>query len=248
MNPGVPEPTDKRTLGVLGGMGPQATVDFLNEIVARTPATGDADHLRILLDNNPGVPDRQAALAGDRLAVEHALRDMALGLEALGADFLVMPCNTAHAFVDAAVAATSVPFVSIIDSTVAAVRRVAPAARRVGLLATTACIEAGVYQQAAREADLEIVVPDGSSQLDCMRLIAAVKGGDTSDDVHREMHTLAEELVSKGVDALIAGCTEIPLVLEGDVRGVPLLSSTDELAQAAVDLALGRIPLPPAKT
>ncbi|MEM9208097.1 MAG: amino acid racemase [Pseudomonadota bacterium] len=234
----------QRRIGVLGGMGPQATVDFLNQVIAGTPASGDADHLRILIDNNPKVPDRQAAMRGDDSAVRAALRDMALGLEKQGADFLVMPCNTAHAFVEDAAAAVNIPLVSIIDVTAQAVSDVAPGARKVGLLATDACIAAGIYPSAAADLPFDILVPDPARQADCMRLIRAVKGGDTGDAVRAAMRSIAAALIDEGADALIAGCTEIPLVLEDDEVPVPLISSTDVLAAKAVDYGLGRLPLP----
>jgi aspartate racemase len=239
-----PKPATQKTVGVLGGMGPQATVDFMNMVIALTPADRDQDHLRLLIDSNPHVPDRQAAMHGDDTAVRSVLRDMALGLERQGADFLVMPCNTAHAFIDDAVAAVRIPFVSIIDITVAAVLDAVPGARRVGLLATDACIESGSYQTAARASALDVVLPDARGQAECMALIAAVKAGDTGADPRAGMARLAAALVDKGVEALIAGCTEIPLILEDDDVAVALISSTDVLAARAVDYALGRLPLP----
>lgn len=227
-------------MGVLGGMGPQATVDFLNAVIALTPAAGDQDHLRVLIDSNPKVPDRQAAMRGDDSGVQAALRGMALGLEQQGADFLVMPCNTAHAFLRDALAAITIPFVSIIDVTVEAIREAVPDAAQVGLLATDACIQSGNYQNAAAASSLEIVVPDPARQAECMSLIGAVKGGDTGPGVRKRMAALATTMTDDGVDALIAGCTEIPLVLAQNAVSVPLLSSTDILAARAVDIALGR--------
>ena len=232
------------TVGVLGGMGPQATVDFMHEVIARTPASGDQDHLRLLVDSNPRVPDRQAAIRGDDTAVRVALREMATGLELQGADFLVMPCNTAHAFVADAVAVVGIPFISIIDDPPEAATEAAGETRRAGLLATDACLISGVYQQAAAVADLELVTPADSAQAECMQLIRAVKGGDTGADVRKAMLALARSLVEDGVAAIIAGCTEIPLVLEDDVDGVRLISSTDVLAQKTVDYGLRRLPLP----
>ena len=235
---------EQRRMGVLGGMGPQATVDFLNQVIALTPADGDQDHLRILIDNNPKVPDRQAAMRGDDTGVRNALRDMALGLERQGADFLVMPCNTAHAFVADAAAAVGIPLLSIIDVTAQAVTDAAPDARKVGLLATDACIAAGIYQKAAATLPFDIMIPADAGQAECMALIRQVKAGDVGASVRERMQVLAKSLIDDGADALIAGCTEIPLVLEDDEVPVPLISSTDVLAARAVDFALGRLSLP----
>ena len=234
----------QKTIGVLGGMGPQATVDFLNIVIELTPARRDQDHLRVLIDSNPHVPDRQAAMRGDDSAVRAVLRDMALGLERQGADFLVMPCNTAHAFIDDAVAAVGIPFMSIIDVTVEAILEARADACRIGLLATDACIESNRYQRAARALSLEIVTPGPKGQAECMALIAAVKAGDTGRAVRSSIAALARGLVDEGIDALIAGCTEIPLILDDDDVPVALISSTDVLAARAVDHALGNRPLP----
>ena len=105
--------------GVLGGMGPYATVDFMSKVISLTPADSDQDHVRLLVDHNPKTPDRQINTDEQRKAVRQTLADMALRLETAGADFLVMPCNTAHGFHDLAVERTSIPFVNIISETVA---------------------------------------------------------------------------------------------------------------------------------
>ena len=155
-----------------------------------------------------------------------------------------MPCNTAHAFVADAAAAVQIPLISIIDVTAQAVVEAAPDARRVGLLATDACITAGIYQKASADLPFDILVPDADGQAECMALIRRVKGGDTGEAVRERMRALAATLIDAGADALIAGCTEIPLILEDDEVPVPLISSTDVLAARAVDHGLGRLPLP----
>lgn len=119
-----------KTVGVLGGMGPDATVDFMSQVVALTSAEKDQDHIHMIVDHNPKVPDRQAAMRGDRSVVSTVLARMALRLEAAGADFLVMPCNTAHAFLDDVLPRIRVPFLHIIDETVAEIAAVCPSAKR----------------------------------------------------------------------------------------------------------------------
>ncbi len=234
-----------RTVGVLGGMGPEATVDFMARVIALTPADRDQDHVRMLVDSNPQVPDRQQAMRdADGEPVRRSLAEMAKRLESGAADFLVMPCNTAHAFIDGAVDEVGIPFLSIIDVTVQSIIDELPEVGTVGLLATDACLTAGVYQQAAAKAVLELALPDDVDQEECMRLIFKVKAGDTSAAVRRRMAALAEKLVGKGAQAVIAGCTEIPLVLENDAIAVPLIASTEVLAKRTVEIATGAIPMP----
>ena len=134
------------TVGVIGGMGPEATVDFMARVLALNDADRDQDHVRLLVDQNPKIPSRQQAILDGAASPEPCLAAMAARLEACDCDFLVMPCNTAHVFADAILAATRIPLVSIIDVTMRAAA--ATSADRVGLLASAACVDAGVYQRA----------------------------------------------------------------------------------------------------
>ena len=111
----------RKTVGVLGGMGPDATVDFMAKVIAMTDSGTDQDHVHMLVDQNPTVPDRQAAIRDGLTDVSDALGEMARGLEDAGADFLVLVCNTAHVFLDGLHARTRIPFVSIIEESVSAI-------------------------------------------------------------------------------------------------------------------------------
>src|SRR5210317_2431954 len=117
--PSTPQPA-QLTAGVLGGMGPDATVDFMAKVIAATSAETDQDHARMLVDHNPKVPNRQAALLGNGEDPGPVLAAMAKGLQEAGADFLVMPCNTAHVFEQSIISAVDIPLVSIITETIAA--------------------------------------------------------------------------------------------------------------------------------
>ncbi len=234
----------KRTVGVLGGMGPEATVDFMTKVIAMTPASVDRDHVRMLVDNNPGVPDRQAAILGDDAGVRHALVAMAQQLQSAGADFLVMPCNTAHAFVSDAVQSVTIPFLHIVRETVQEIEDEYPDAKRVGVLATDACLVAGVYQTALQSIGRTAILPEADDQRECMQLIGRVKSGDTGASVRQCMTELADRLIAAGAELVIAGCTEIPLVLGNDATKVPVISSTDVLAKRTVAIATGAADLP----
>lgn len=199
----------------------------------------------MLVDNNPQVPDRQQAMRdGDGGHVRRTLADMAQRLQSAGADFLVMPCNTAHAFTQDAIDTVTIPLVSIIDVTVQAIVDDLSNVRTVGLLATDACLAAGVYQQAVARSELTLLLPDKEAQEECMALIFKVKAGDTSAAVRERMTALAGALIQTGADAAIAGCTEIPLILEADAIDVPLISSTEILAKRTVEIATGARSLP----
>lgn len=227
----------KRVAGVLGGMGPDATIDFMARVVALTPAERDQDHVRMLVDHNPGVPNRQAALLGDGEDPGPVLGAMAAGLEAAGADFIVMPCNTAHAFADAIRAAIAIPLVSIIDLTVDACEPY----DRVGLLATDGCVASRVYQQALAARGKSVVVPEPDEMASLMAAISAIKAGRRDEGIAAAMRAVAAALVERGAEAIIAGCTEIPLALDAGMLSVPLVSSTEVLAVATVSIARGEM-------
>ena len=235
---------EKKTVGVLGGMGPEATVDFMAKVIALTDAIRDQDHVRMLVDHNPQVPNRQDAILGDGEDPGPVLADMAADLEASGADFLVIPCNTAYVFEDAILAATHIPLISIVGVSIAAAQESAPGAKRIGLLATDGCLQAGIYQAGLKAAGLAAELPTADELRELMSLVNSIKAGKQTDATRGAMAGLAEALVSRGAGAIIAGCTEIPLVLGEDAVSVPLISSTDALAAITVELATGKLRLP----
>ena len=225
-------------------MGPDATIDFMAKIIALTDAERDQDHLRMLVDHNPHVPNRQAAILSGGEDPGPVLADMAARLEASGADFLVMPCNTAYVFENAIIDATSIPLISIIAESIAAVRESAPDASAVGVLATDGCLQTGIYQSGIESAGMTAVLPTEGELEQIMVLINAIKAGNQGTAAGAGLKSLAEALVHRGAGAIIAGCTEIPLVLADDAVTVPLVSSTDALAMKTVRLARGDDELP----
>jgi len=225
-----------RVVGILGGMGPAATVDLMGRIVAATPASGDAGHLRLLVDSNPAVPDRNRAIAGEGPSPGPAMAAMGQGLEKQGADFLVIACNSAHAWAEEIRAATSIPLLSMIDATVETIRRDHPGVRRVGLLAADACLGAGLYQKPLMAAGYEVLTT--ADQPAMMALIYGVKAGKTDAAARAGMAAIARELADAGAELIVAACTEVPLLLAPADSPVPLVDSTDALVRQLVDTAL----------
>lgn len=226
--------------GVLGGMGPAATADFFARVVAAGAGGRDQDHIRLIIDNNPFVPDRNAAAAGDGPSPGGVLAGMARGLERAGADFLVMPCNAAHAYAAEIRAATRLPFIDMIEAAVDVTVRMGVGGQ-VGVLAADACLQARLYQDALAARGLEAVVLDEAAQARFMALLYRIKAGELGPAAQGEMAALAAELVGQGAQAIVAGCTEVPLVLDAAAVSVPLPSSTDALVQATLARARGGI-------
>ena len=238
--------TPERVLGVLGGMGPAATADFLAKLAAVTDVTDEQDHLRVLVDSNPKIPDRNRALAGGGGSPGPALAAMALGLQRAGADLLVMACNTAHAFEPDIRAAIDVPFVSMITETCDAFEREHAGARRVGVLAAQGALDAGLYQAAFNGRGHEVLLLSAERQRDFMSLLYRIKRGDVSNDVRATMRSLAETLVADGAEVIVAACTEVPLVVAATDVSRPLLDPTTNLARRCVRYARGLEALPAA--
>lgn len=227
---------------MLGGMGPEATVEFMRQVIALTPATRDQDHVRMLVDHNPQVPARQEALLAGGRSPEPDLVAMGRRLEAAGADFLVMPCNTAFAFRDAIEQAVNIPLLSIVALTAAEALRNAEGG--VGILATRGCLRAGLYQAEFDRAGTPLILPSDAELDAFMELVDRIKVGDSGPDVSAAMKALADAQVRRGAAAIIIGCTEIPLVLDATMVSVPLVSSTEVLAAETIRLARGETPLP----
>jgi aspartate racemase len=222
--------TRLKTIGVIGGMGPAATADFLARLVQGVAAADDRDHPRILVDSNPHVPDRNAALAGNGPSPGPALAAMARGLEAQGAALLAMPCNAAHGWADDIRAATALPFVDMVDASVARLS----GARTVGLIAVAATLDARLYHRPLEAAGIAVIEPERAA---VAALVARVKAGDTGPDARAAATALAAGLVARGADHLLAACTEIPLVLQQGQCRVPLVETTQALADAALAAA-----------
>ena len=189
----------------------------------------------MIVDNDPTIPARQDAILRGGADPGPAMATMAQRLQNAGADFLVMPCNTAHAFVSQVTTAVDIPLLSIIDVTVAA----CGAFDKVGLLATEGCLRSMVYQSAFEKIGKELVLPREDELQEFMDLTFRIKGGDKGDDVTAGMLQLSNALLERGAQAIIAGCTEIPLVLHESMLDIPLISSTDELAKHTVAYARG---------
>ena len=227
----------EKTVGVIGGLGPEATIDFYQKLLVKSGAATDQDHLHVLINSNPKVPDRQKALAGTGPSSGPALVETAQVLEQAGADFLVMVCNTAHAYEQDIQTATTIPFISILSESVAASLRSNPQLKRAGLMAATGCVEARLYQAQFEAAGVECIVPNSAEQATLMQLIYRIKSGDHTPDIAAQMRQLAETLIERGAEIILAACTEIPLALKSDDIDKPLLDCTEVLVDATIAFA-----------
>ena len=233
-------------LGIVGGIGPAATVDFMQKIVRNTSAERDQDHIRLIVDHNPQIPDRTANLIGKGSDPTLALYSACKRLEANGASAVAMPCNTAHAYVARIQASLSIPIVNMLSETIRHITSHYPEHSKVGLLATTGTIASGVYHEAARGNAFELLVPDADHQALVMETIygsQGVKAGFADGPCKEALLKALAHLAEQGASVAILGCTELPLVLpehphyEVGGRAVVLLDPTAILARRCVALA-----------
>lgn len=217
-----------KIIGIIGGMGPAATLDLLGKIYANSPAESDQDHIRVLVDIDPTIPDRTGAIMSNsgEAVVAHLIKN-AQGLIDQGAELLAMSCNTAHAFIRELEQKLTIPFVSIVDVTVAHLLDLS--AECVGLLATDGTLAARLYAQELKAGGVRVIVPKANNQADLMRAIYSFKGGETKISSELALGVY-NKLRTAGCKRIIAACTELPILLAGQ----DIVDPTELLARELV--------------
>lgn len=225
----------KQAVGVIGGVGPMATVYYMQRVIEMTKAGCDQEHINMLVFNDCDIPDRTAFITEKSpdnplpVMVEDAKR-----LEAAGCEFVVIPCNTAHYFYDELEQAVEIPVVNIVEETIRYAKARVQDLSCVGIMATTGTIVTGTYQKYAERAGLSFAVPDENEQNLLMQIIYdGVKAGKPVP--RADYDRVANHLRAKGAQCLILGCTELS-VLKRDlpINDPDVLDSIDVLASETV--------------
>lgn len=219
-------------IGVLGGMGPLATADYFAKLVAATPAARDQDHFPVSIDSTPQIPDRVAALDGRGEDPLPALLAAARRLVDAGCALIAMPCNTAHLWHERLAAALPIPVLHIAD----AVGERLGEARRVALMGTTATLRTRLYPERIGGERAWIQPTEREMKDAVMPGVAEVKRYRV-DDARALLVPVARRLAAEGVDALVLGCTEIPIAIRQADCIVPVIDATQALAEATVAAA-----------
>lgn len=224
----------KKTIGILGGMGPLATADLFEKIVLLTKAETDRDHIRVYIDSNANIPDRTAAILNNGEDPVPEMSSALRNLEKCGADCIIMPCNTAHYFLPRLQAMTKIPFLSILTAAAEACKAQFPG-KTVGILATRGTLAANLYQEALAQAGVPYLVPDAPAQDALMRVIYdGVKAGKGPDSYRADFLTVLEQMSAGGAEVFLLGCTELPLAAEALNIALPTVDPTAELAKASI--------------
>lgn len=233
--PGVPR--NPRIIGILGGMGPEATAHFFRLIVENTAAGRDQDHATVLVWNDPKVPARtEAILHKGPSPLPRLLRGVRV-LQAAGAGLIVMPCVTAHHWASRIAAESRVPFVNLLDEAAKFALSELPSLRRAGLVASSGTVVSGLWSRVFGERGVEILTPESREQEEVMEAIfgrGGVKAGFTSGPPRTKLIRIARRLVRRGAEAVIAGCTEVPLVLRPGDLSVPLIEPMTIAARVCI--------------
>ena len=229
----------EKIIGILGGMGPEATADLFMRIIRATPVKRDQDHFRVIIDSNSKIADRTPAILGTGPSPLPMMIKTGKNLEQAGADFLLLPCNTAHFFHTEIQAELGIPLLHMIKLSAKHIKKNYPEVKRVGLQASDGTIASKLYPESYGEYGIEIITPSDASQKDVMDAIYRdIKTGNIENG-GKLLHRVAVELIEDGSDAVICGCTEVSLVLhDGDVP-VPVVDPLQVLAEEAVKLASG---------
>ena len=231
----------EKVIGILGGMGPEATLYLFEKILRNTPASTDQEHFRIIIDNNPKVPDRTAAILDNGEDPVPILVQGGQTLAHAGADFIIIPCISAHFFLERLRKGIRIPILSAFDEVAARIVQNDPKIRKVGLLATTGTIQGGLFQKILEENHIQTLSPESEDQKKVMTVIYKIKAANKEE--RRECKTIlkgvANHLMENGAQGIIAGCTEIPLELSPEDLTVPLFDPLVILAQAAIKEARG---------
>ena len=229
----------EKTVGVIGGMGPEATVEFMRRLVSAVPAKDDADHLHVLVDNNPKIPSRiKALIEGGGEDPQPCLVDMARKLEAAGADFLVIPCNTAHYYLPAIAKSVGIPVLDVVALTIENLNALEKRPTRIAVLASPAVRLVGLFEKRLVASGYDVLFPNHDAEGRLLDVIRAVKTGHATPSQQRTYQAIAAGLASDGADTLLVACTELSLLPTLE-RPEPVFDTLDVLVEATIRTARG---------
>lgn len=228
----------RRPVGILGGMGPQATVHLMQKVIDAVPARDDSDHVPLIVDQNPQVPSRIARLIdGTGTDPAPVLAAMARRLEAAGAQALAMPCNTAHHYAGAIAGAVAIPFLDMVALSVGAARDEIGGDGRLGVLCSPAVRRIGLFDRAAAEAGLDVAYPRDEAAL-----LAAIRQIKAEGPVSLARATLAAasaDLLEAGAEVQLVACTEFSLIASALPAQARPVDTLDRLVAAIVAFSSG---------
>ncbi|HYF82054.1 MAG TPA: amino acid racemase [Clostridia bacterium] len=225
-----------RTIGIVGGMGPLAAARLFERIVVLTKANSDNEHIPMIIDNNTNIPDRTESILNNGANPIFELVRSALKLEMMGADVLIMACNTAHYYYDEIIKFVRIPMINMVEETAKYIKSSCPSARRIGLLATEGTCKSGIYTKVFEKSGMEIVIPERSEQEHITALIYDIKKGRGDIDPANVIDVVSA-LKHRGAEVIVLGCTELPLAVSRFGICSSYVDSSEVLAMSAIAYA-----------
>jgi len=223
-----------KRLGILGGLGPAASAEFVTRLIKQTPATCDQEHIPFVLWNEPRIPDRSTSMqAGDNRPLLWLLQGIQ-ALKTVGCDHIVIPCNSAHFWYDD-MSKMGVPIIHIVDSIADELRALQLENATIGIMGTQGTIEYGIYQSRLEQQGWKCIVPD-RAEMDffvqpAIDLIKADKIVESQVLLMKVIHSL----IDRGAKAIVLGCTELPLSIDiTSEEGIPIVNSIDSLVRSVL--------------
>ena len=228
-----------KTIGIIGGMGPMATCDLMKKIIENTDAACDQEHIRICVDSNTNIPDRTAAILGKGPDPRPEMTKSAVYLQSIGADVLIVPCNTAHFFVPDVQKAVSTPILHMPRETAKALQE--QGVKVAAILATDGTLRVGLYDQELQNLGITPVHPEPEDQKMIMSVIYDYVKAGKDYPYPEKLAAMQERLARQGVERLILGCTELPIAFSQISTLIPTIDPTTVLARAAVRYVGGKL-------
>lgn len=224
------------SIGIIGGMGPLAAARLFERIVILTEAYCDNQHIPMIIDNNTNIPDRTSHILNKGENPVSELVKSATRLENMGADAIIIACNTAHYYYDEIVRNVRIPVINMIEETAKYIRSHRPSVRCVGLLATEGTCRTGVYSRAFERFGLDIVIPTGEEQQHVTDVIYGIKKGIFDID-YKALKNVISALETRGAEVIVLGCTELPIAFSQHDICSCYVDSSEVLAMSAITYA-----------
>ncbi len=223
--------------GILGGMGPEASLHFCLLLTKMTQVTKDQDHIPYILYNKPKIPDRTNAILNNGPS---PLKELLAGIKVLeqcSCRFIVIPCNTAHYYREDLQKETKIPIINMIAETVLNIRKLHKKSTKIGLLATSGTIHSQIYQKAFAKNEIEVMIPEAKLQEELvMPTIYQIKKEGLNSSSYKLFLPAMNFLKTKGAKISILGCTEISLAFKGQKKIESFIDPMEVLAQKVISL------------
>jgi len=227
----------KKTIGILGGMGPEATCYFYRLIISRTKAQKDQDHIPTIIYSNPQIPPRTEAILKKGPSPAPLLEEGLNRLLQAGAELVVIPCITAHYFLSEITNNKKYPLLSLLEESIAWTKKNLPHLKIAGLISSSGTLKSKLFHQAFQKEGIEVIEPTAAEQQQVAEAIFGKKGikaGFTSGRPRKNIIDVCQKLIKRGAEAIIAGCTEVPLVVKEEDLSVPLIEPMKITAEACI--------------